>query len=209
MSMRGVNHCLPVASTTIYPIGSTLVDMGIGDRLKALREKAGLDQPGFAAIAGTTKQAVSQIENGRTKVPGGLYLLRWAKHCDVNLEWLITGKGDERPTVSQPARPTPENIMAAARLASAALVDPHPLDPSDPLDAELLSLALEDVIAEGIEDATDSDALRFVQRFHRRGGKDGKGRSGREDGRAGGNEGSAETGGKGNAAGGRRRKRVA
>lgn len=183
--------------------------MGIGERLKGLRESAGLDQPKFAEIAGTSKQAVSQIESGRTKVPGGLYLFRWAKHCEVNLEWLITGKGDRRQGTSQPARPTAENILAAARMASAALVDPHPLDPSDPADAELLSLALEDVLEEGIVEATDSDALRFVQRFNRRRQSDEEGGSDRSDGRAGSRAGAAQAGGEGNAAPRRARKRVA
>src|SRR5690606_37559939 len=67
ISMRGVNHCLPHASTTIYPGWSTLVDMGtetVGDRLKDLRTAAGLTLEQAGEIAGTTKQSASQIEKG-------------------------------------------------------------------------------------------------------------------------------------------------
>lgn len=65
----------------------------IGERLRALREEAKLTQDEAGEIAGTTKQSVSQIENGRTKVPGGLFVYRWAKRYGVSLEWLITGEG--------------------------------------------------------------------------------------------------------------------
>lgn len=98
-----------------------MLDMNIGDRLKKLREDAGLDQVQAAKLAETTKQAVSQIENGRTKVPGGLYLFKWAKHYKVDLEWLITGGGTPHPLVqapaSQPERLTADIIRSAIILA--------------------------------------------------------------------------------------------
>ena len=93
-----------------------MVDMSIGERLKRLRDEAGLDQVQAAAVAGTTKQAVSQIENGRTKVPGGIYLYQWAKRYGVDLEWLITGKGSPVGQ-SQPPRLDAEIILAAIKLA--------------------------------------------------------------------------------------------
>ncbi len=74
--------------------------MGTGERLKGLREAAGLTLEDAGAIAGTSKQSTSQIEKGITKVPGGLFLYRWSKHYNVNLEWLITGKGDRSPLPS-------------------------------------------------------------------------------------------------------------
>jgi transcriptional regulator with XRE-family HTH domain len=80
-----------------------MVDMSTGERLKALREAAGLTLQEAGAIAGTTKQSASQIEKGTTKVPGGLFLYRWSKHYNVNLEWLITGKGDQSPVASHGA----------------------------------------------------------------------------------------------------------
>lgn len=77
--------------------------MGTGERLRALREAAGLTLEEAGKIAGTSKQSTSQIEKGVTKVPGGLFLYRWSKHYNVNLEWLITGKGDQRPPESHDA----------------------------------------------------------------------------------------------------------
>ena len=79
--------------------------MTTGDRLRELREAAGLTLEQAGKIAGTSKQSTSQIEKGVTKVPGGLFLYRWSKHYNVNLEWLITGKGDRRPAPSQAQRP--------------------------------------------------------------------------------------------------------
>jgi len=61
----------------------------IGDQLKQLRTMHRLDQPQFAAIADTSKQYVSQIESGRNKIPNPFFLLRWAKHFGVRLEWII------------------------------------------------------------------------------------------------------------------------
>lgn len=90
--------------------------MGTGDRLKALREAAGLTLEEAGKIAGTTKQSASQIEKGVTKVPGGLFLYRWSKHYNVNLEWLITGKGDRHPAPSQTARPDPLILANAIRV---------------------------------------------------------------------------------------------
>jgi transcriptional regulator with XRE-family HTH domain len=77
--------------------------MGTGERLKQLREAAGLTLEEAGKIAGTSKQNTSQIEKGVTEVPGGLFLYRWARHYNVNLEWLITGKGAKIPPSSHPA----------------------------------------------------------------------------------------------------------
>lgn len=144
-----------------------MVDMNIGDRLKKLREDAGLDQVQAAKIADTTKQAVSQIENGRTKVPGGLYLFRWAKHYGVDLEWLITGKGSRLASSSQSTRLTRETIVDAVKLATGSVTKAGM--PSFEIetieDAELLVLAMEAVLEDGIHGATDSDVQRFARKF--------------------------------------------
>lgn len=129
--------------------------MGTGDRLKKLREAEGLTLEQAGKIAGTSKQSTSQIEKGVTKVPGGLFLYRWSKHYNVNLEWLITGKGDRSPAVSQPQRPDPLILANAIRVlqnlaqmhpkASVLLTDPAAIlaaydevsrNPSQTLDLE-------------------------------------------------------------------------
>lgn len=94
----------------------------IGDRLRELREGAGLTLEQAGKIAGTTKQNTSQIEKGVTKEPGGILLYRWSRHYRVSLEWLITGKG-ERSIASQTARPDPEIVRQAHKLIAGAYED--------------------------------------------------------------------------------------
>lgn len=92
--------------------------MNIGERLQKLRVDADLDQVQAAKIAGTTKQAVSQIENGRTKVPGGIYLYRWAKFYGVDLEWLILGERHVRKAndLTEEAPLDPQRLIRAHRI---------------------------------------------------------------------------------------------
>lgn len=87
--------------------------MHIGDRLRELRTAAGLTLEQAGAIAGTTKQSMSQIEKGVTKEPGGMAIVTWAKHFGVSVEWLITGKGSRQPGSSQVARPDFDKIADA------------------------------------------------------------------------------------------------
>lgn len=94
--MRRVNHHLPPPSTDIYPGQSILVDMTIGDRLRDLREGAGLTLEQAGAIAGTSKQSMSQIEKGVTAKPNGVALEAWSRYYGVTLHWLTTGKGAKR-----------------------------------------------------------------------------------------------------------------
>lgn len=76
-----------------------MLDM-IGDRLKQLRTDAGLNQPEFAAIVGTTKQYVSQLESGKNQTPNATYMEGWARHFRVNLRWLVAGTGKKYATVA-------------------------------------------------------------------------------------------------------------
>lgn len=64
----------------------------IGDRLKELRLEHNLDQPAFAAIAGTSKQYVWRLENGANKKPNPEYIQKWAAHFGVRMEWITSGK---------------------------------------------------------------------------------------------------------------------
>lgn len=101
MFMGEVNHYLPSTSTPIYAASSTIIDMGtLGDRLRELRETEGLTLEQAGAIAGTTKQSMSQIEKGQTKLPNGIALEAWSRRYGVNLHWLATGKGPKRPDAS-------------------------------------------------------------------------------------------------------------
>lgn len=64
----------------------------IGDRLKELRLAVGLDQVQFGAIADTSKQYVSQLENSVNKKPNPEFVQRWAAHFKVRMEWITSGK---------------------------------------------------------------------------------------------------------------------
>lgn len=92
-----------------------MIDMNVGDRLKQLREDHDLTLEQAGKIAGTTKQSTSQIEKGVTKAPGGIFLYRWSRHYGVDLEWLITGKGEKR-YASQSARLDPEIVRTTHEL---------------------------------------------------------------------------------------------
>jgi transcriptional regulator with XRE-family HTH domain len=89
--MTPVNHRLPAESTISYHILETIGYM-IGDRLRELRLEAGMTQPEFAAIAGTTKQYVGRLEKGFNKDPNPKLIEQWARHFKVRMEWITTGK---------------------------------------------------------------------------------------------------------------------
>jgi len=72
----------------------------IGDRLKQLRLDAGMSQPEFAAIVGTTKQYVSQLESGKNQTPNAEFMEGWARHFQVNLRWLLSGTGKKHVAAS-------------------------------------------------------------------------------------------------------------
>lgn len=64
--------------------------MPIGSRLREERERLGLSQPSFAAIAATTKQTVFSWESGKT-APDGFQLSALAGQ-GVDVLYVITGQ---------------------------------------------------------------------------------------------------------------------
>lgn len=104
-----------------------LVDM-IGDRLKQLRIEAGLNQPEFAAIVGTTKQFVSQLESGKNQKPNAELLEGWARHFRVNLRWLVSGSGPkDAPALAEPDTDWSDivGVRQAAALGDGAVADEY------------------------------------------------------------------------------------
>lgn len=82
-----------------YPPSETIGYM-IGERLLELRTSAGLTQPEFAAIAGTTKQYVGRLEKGFNKDPNPKLVELWARHFGgvfrgraMNVNESCTGRG--------------------------------------------------------------------------------------------------------------------
>lgn len=134
----------------------------VGTRLKTLREAAGLTLEEAGRIGETTKQSVSQIEKGVTKVPGGLPLYLWSRHYRVNLEWLITGKGDQYAE-SHAGRLDPEKVAITTRAINRILdrrIKGMTLDLSQEVDAELFSVAYAE--CELLEHPSEADMVPVV-----------------------------------------------
>ena len=100
----------------------------IGDRLKQLRVDAGMNQPEFAAIVGTTKQFVSQLESGKNQKPNAELLEGWARYFRVNLRWLVSGSGPKNAPVPSDDASDWSDIMGvrqAAALGEGQLADEY------------------------------------------------------------------------------------
>lgn len=89
-----VNHNL-LEEVNHYCLTSKHIDnmTTVGERISEARRSAGLTQPGMAARCGTTKQAISQIENGKTKSPRPDLLFKIADVLGYKARWLATGNG--------------------------------------------------------------------------------------------------------------------
>lgn len=62
----------------------------IGNRIKQIRNSAGLNQRDFAEILETSSGYISGIESGKN-MAGGDFLLRLHNKFNVNLHFLLTG----------------------------------------------------------------------------------------------------------------------
>jgi transcriptional regulator with XRE-family HTH domain len=65
----------------------------IGQRLRDSRQEAGLTLEQAGAIAGVSKQGISQIERGVTKNPEAATLEPLCRRLGVSLQWVMSGKG--------------------------------------------------------------------------------------------------------------------
>ncbi len=68
--------------------------MSIGERLKEERERIGMTQPAFAAVAKTTKQTLFSWESGKT-APDGFQMAAFSS-AGVDVQYVLTGnrRGD-------------------------------------------------------------------------------------------------------------------
>ncbi|WP_045764634.1 helix-turn-helix transcriptional regulator [Xanthomonas albilineans] len=89
----------------------------IGDRLKELREAAGMNQPEFAAIAKTSKQYVGRLEKGYNKDPNPKFIELWARHFGVRMEWITAGQ--------LPKDAGSKDVQGPAEVITAPQVDPR------------------------------------------------------------------------------------
>lgn len=78
----------------------------MNERIKAVRESAGLNRSQFAKRIGTTLASVSYYESG-SRNPSNAVLLSISREFHVSLHWLQTGEGpmeDPDPADDTPAR---------------------------------------------------------------------------------------------------------
>lgn len=78
--------------------------MSIGERLREERNRLGMSQPNFAALAGTTKQTLFSWESGKT-APDGFQMTALSAH-GVDLLYVLTG---QRTPTAHPADALPED----------------------------------------------------------------------------------------------------
>ncbi len=71
------------------------------DRLRLARELKNFEQADIASELGISRATVSNYERGAT-MPGKLVINAWAVVCDVEVEWLKTGKADTAMNPSDP-----------------------------------------------------------------------------------------------------------
>ena len=64
-----------------------------GKRLRLIRERIGITQAGLGDKLGIQSQHVSKYERGET-VPTWENLIKLTESYDVNINWLLTGKGN-------------------------------------------------------------------------------------------------------------------
>lgn len=65
----------------------------MNERIKAIREKSGLNQTEFGARIGVKQTTIAGYENG-TRTPIDAVLLTICREFHVNEDWLRTGQGD-------------------------------------------------------------------------------------------------------------------
>ena len=69
-----------------------MTKVNIGERIRMVREHAGLSQMEFARRLGTNPTIISRWETGKSR-PRRSALLRIAQEFGVSLDWLLTGNG--------------------------------------------------------------------------------------------------------------------
>lgn len=103
-------------------------DETLGQRLKRARIQAGMSQLQLAEAAGRTKQAISKIENDWVGSPAVSTMSPVAAALGVTLEWLMSGKGTERPRdISPDAEDWADirGVRQAAALGDGAVPDEY------------------------------------------------------------------------------------
>lgn len=62
-----------------------------GERMRAARKKAGMNQSELAKFLHASQNAISKWENGHT-MPNAYHIYLMAKELNIGVGWLVTGK---------------------------------------------------------------------------------------------------------------------
>lgn len=90
--------------------------MGLGERLKSARKRAGLNLRELATQVGVSAQAISKYERG-LDMPGSAVLIRLARALDVSPEWLL------RPTQVTLSPPAYRSHRSRLQIKSASRIE--------------------------------------------------------------------------------------
>jgi transcriptional regulator with XRE-family HTH domain len=66
----------------------------IGKRFKLIKEHFSLSNQEFGEICGVSYTAIGNIINGTTKDPSVSLFVKISSKLEINLNWMITGKGE-------------------------------------------------------------------------------------------------------------------
>ena len=91
----------------------TTTTTGIGDRLRAARERAGLTQVQLAEKTGVDQTTISKIERGHTGRPGFDLVAKLAEGCGASLDALTA-----EPDAPAPVDPTADTIRSHVKGAA-------------------------------------------------------------------------------------------
>ena len=89
-------HTRIMSEQTITPSRTRSGKSSVGDRIRSLREQAGLTQAELGAEVGTSRAHVAKIETAGD-LPGRELLLAMATYFEVSLDWLAEERGEPRP----------------------------------------------------------------------------------------------------------------
>jgi len=127
--------------------------MGIGERIRAEREREKISRAALAKAAGIAVSTLSDLENGRSY--GTTALHRIAKFLGVRAEYLETGIG---PKLTDSAHPAPSENFSPPEVTSGSHLEGFP----EPILHEALTLLLYDLDHGGSRSANSAIEL-FLQ----------------------------------------------
>jgi transcriptional regulator with XRE-family HTH domain len=84
--------------------------MGLGERLRTVRERLGMTQKEFAKFLNVGIATVQRYER-EERIPSGEFLKLLLDKCNVNINWLLTGEGSMfvKSPHKEPSKETPTN----------------------------------------------------------------------------------------------------